>query len=139
MPDRNNLKLLIPTAGPTPAKEKAEYIIKLVKRLRAKALILHIVKDVAETEKCDQGKVALKIFKEAGDKFNVEVDTFLRDGELLDTISKFAEDYDVDLIIMGASEEGKMIADWIVSDLRYKTDLPVVIEPHGFGTIAYEM
>jgi nucleotide-binding universal stress UspA family protein len=135
MPEISYLKLLVPTAGPAPANEKAEYIMKLAKRLRAEVLTLHIVQSLYDKDKCDQGNRALKIFEDAGIRFNVKVNTFLREGELLRTIINFAEDNDVDLIVMGASEDGTMIAEWIVSDLRYKTDLPVVIEPHGFGTI----
>lgn len=136
MPEISYLKLLVPTAGPAPAMEKAEFIMKLASRIHAEVLALHIVKDRTDKEKCDEGNRALQIFEETGIKYNIKVSNFLEEGELLNTIIKFAEDHEIDLIIMGASEDGTMIAEWIVSDLRYKTDLPVVIEPHGLGTIA---
>ena len=139
MPDKSNLRILVPTAGPTPAKEKAEYILKLAQRLQAEVMVLNIVRSFYDEKKCEFGKEALNIFEETGKQYNVKVETFLREGELLDTLVKFAEEKKPDLIIMGASEDGRMIADWIVSDLRYRKDLPIVIEPHGLGTIPEEL
>ena len=136
MPDISYLKILVPTAGPAPAQEKAEYLMKLASRIRAEILALHIVKSCEDKMKCAEGEKALKIFEDIGIKYNIKVSIFLAEGDLLPTIIKYAEDKEVDLIVMGASEDGRMIAEWIVSDLRYKSDLPVVIEPHGFGTIA---
>ncbi len=135
MPDISYLKMLVPTSGPVPAREKAEYIMKLAHRLRAEILALHIVSDKSEKEKCEEGEKALKIFEDSAISYNIKINTFLKEGELLETLIHFADEHDVDLIVMGASEDGKIIAEWIVSDLRYKTDLPVVIEPHGFGAI----
>ncbi len=136
MPDISYLKLLVPTAGPAPAKEKAEYIMKLASRLRAKIVALHIVKNREDKEKCDQGNEALRILEDTGIQYNVNVNTYLAEGELLPTIIKYAEEHEADLIVMGGSEDGRMIAEWIVSDLRYNTDFPVVIAPPGFVTIA---
>jgi nucleotide-binding universal stress UspA family protein len=135
MPEITFLKLLVPTAGPAPAKEKAEYIIRLATKLRAEVLALHILATSTDTAKTEQGKEALKIFEDTGLKFNVKVNTYLAEGELLPTILKYAQEKEADLIIMGASDDGKMIAEWIVSDLRYNSDLPVVIEPHGLSSI----
>ena len=130
---------MVPISGPVPAKERAEHIMRLATKLHGEIIALHIVNNLEDKEKCDQGNQALKIFEDAGIKYNVKTTAKLAEGELLPTLIQNAEEYDVDLIVMGASEDGKLIAEWIVSDLRYKTDLPVVIEPHGFGTIAYEL
>jgi nucleotide-binding universal stress UspA family protein len=139
MPEISFLKLLVPISGPVPAKERAEHIMKLASALRGEVIALHIVKCLDDKEKCDQGNQALKIFEDAGIRYNVKTSTRLAEGELLSTLIEHAKELDADLIVMGASEDGKIIAEWIVSDLRYKTDMPVVIEPHGFGTIAYEL
>jgi nucleotide-binding universal stress UspA family protein len=136
MSEISYLKLLVPTAGPAPARDRAEFVMKLAIRIHAEVLALHIVKCLTDQEKCNEGNEALKIFEDAGIKNNIKVNNYLEEGELLPTIIKFAEEKDVDLIIMGTSEDGRMIAEWIVSDLRYKTDLPVVIDPHGLGSIA---
>lgn len=139
MPEISFLKIMVPISGPVPAKERAEHIIRLAIKLHGEIIALHIVNSLEDTEKCAQGNQALKIFEDAGIRYNVKTTTKLAEGELLPTLIQNAEEFDVDLIVMGASEDGKLIAEWIVSDLRYKTHLPVVIEPHGFGTIAYEL
>lgn len=137
MPEISFLKIMVPIAGPVPAKERADSIMKLATKLRAEVIALNIVSSFDDKVKCEQGNEALKIFEDAGIRHNIKITTILAEGELLPTIIKFANERDPDLIVMGASEDGRMIAEWIVSDLRYKTNLPVVIEPHGFGTIAY--
>jgi nucleotide-binding universal stress UspA family protein len=139
MPEISFLKIMVPISGPVPAKDRAEHIMRLATKLHGEIIALHIVNSLDDKEKCDQGNQALKIFEDAGIKYNVKTTTKLAEGELLPTLINNAEELDVDLIVMGASEDGKLIAEWIVSDLRYKTHLPIVIEPHGFGTIAYEL
>jgi nucleotide-binding universal stress UspA family protein len=133
------LKILVPIAGPVPAKDKAERVMRLASRLRAEILALHIVKCLEDNRSCVSGREALEIFEDAALHHGIKISSYLKEGELLETIIEFAEEMDVDLIVMGASEDGRMIAEWIVSDLRYKTDLPVVIEPHGFVTITTEI
>ena len=139
MTEISYLKILIPIAGPAPAREKAEYIMKLATKIHAEVLALHIVDDLSDEAKSKEGKEALKIFEETGITFNVKINTFLREGKPVPTIIDFAEENDVDMIVMGASEDGTIIAEWIVSDLRYKMDLPVVIEPHGLATISQKI
>jgi nucleotide-binding universal stress UspA family protein len=133
------LKILVPIAGPVPAKDKADRVMRLASRLRAEILALHIVKCLDDDVSCGAGREALEIFEDAAIQHSVKINSYLKEGELLETIIGFAEEMDVDLIVMGASEDGRMIAEWIVSDIRYKTDLPVVIEPHGFVTITQEI
>ncbi len=53
------MKLLVPTAGPEPAKERAEYISRLACSLEAEMVVLHIVKNNNE----EAGEEAFKIFK----------------------------------------------------------------------------
>ncbi len=139
MPNISYLRILVPIAGPVPARDNAERIMRLANRLHAEVLALNIVNSLENKSKFEEGIEALKIFEDTAIKYNVKINTFIKEGELLETIISFAEDHDPDLVVLGASEDGKMIAEWIVSDLRYKTDLPVVIEPHGFGMIAKEL
>ena len=139
MTEISYLKILVPIAGPIPARDNVERIMRLAKRLRAEVIALNIVKRLDEVAKCEQGKEALRIFEDAAIKHSVKISTFLKEGELIQTLVDYANEQDPDLIVMGASEDGRMIAEWIVSDLRYKTDLPVVIEPHGFGKITGEI
>jgi nucleotide-binding universal stress UspA family protein len=139
MPEISYLKVLVPISGPVPARDKAERIMKLALRLRAEVIALNIVKCFEDEKECSEGNEALQIFEDTAIKYNIKITTFLKEGKLLETLINFAKDQDADLIVMGASEDGRLIAEWIVSDLRYKTDLPVVIDPHGFVTITHEI
>ena len=122
------MKILVPTAGPVPAAEKANYILEIAKKLKADLIVLHIL-DLAET---DNGKKALTIFEELAAEMGVKVKTILKEGNVVPTIVDTAEDEAANLIIMGASE-GRIVADWIVTDVLEKCSVPVVIIPYGFS------
>jgi nucleotide-binding universal stress UspA family protein len=128
------MKLLVPTAGPEPAKERADYILKIAKSFGAGVDVLHIAE---EGEDQTTGKEALKIFEEAGGKNDVQVTTHFKEGNVVKIISEFAEAEEVDLIVMGASE-GRIVAQWIVTDVIERSKIPVVIIPYGFSQIEVE-
>ena len=121
------MKILVTTAGPVPAKNKAEYIINIAKRLGAEVIALHILK--GEDQK--QGQKALTIFSEAGRRANVNVARVLKEGDIVPIIIESAQKEAVDLIIMGASE-GKIVAEWVSASVMGKTEIPVVVIPHKF-------
>ena len=130
------LRILVPTAGPVPAREKADYIMKIAQRLHGEVDVLHIIdKSTANPEKKAEGQQALEIFRYTGERFGVKVNTHLKEGTVVPTITEFANDERIDLIVMGASEDGKIVAEWIVSDLKEKTKVPVVIVPYGLSNI----
>lgn len=122
------MKILVPTAGPVPAAEKANYILEIAKKLNADVTVLHIL-DLAET---DTGEKALKIFEDLGSELGVKVKTTLKEGNVVPIIVDTADDEKANLIIMGASE-GRIIADWIVTQVLEKSNVPVVIIPYGFS------
>lgn len=122
------MKILVPTAGPVPAAEKANYILEIAKKLKADVIVLHIL-DLAETS---DGQKALKIFEDLGAEVNVKVKTILKEGNVVPSIVECAEDEKVNLIIMGGSE-GRIVAEWIVTDVLEKSNVPVVIIPYGFN------
>jgi len=119
------MKILVTTAGPVPAKNKAEYIVDIAKRLGADVIALHIMKG----EDPMQGQKALTIFSEARRKAHVNVARVLERGDIVPTIIECAEEETVDLIIMGASE-GKVVAEWVSAGVMEKTKIPVVVIPH---------
>ena len=124
------MKLLIPTAGPVPAKEKAEYVSKLACSLDAELLVLHIVKNNDETP----GLKAFKIFKNQCNKDNIKLKTLIEHGEIVPTISKVADSENVDLIVMGASA-GKIVSEWLATDIMKRSKVPIVIIPMGFENL----
>jgi nucleotide-binding universal stress UspA family protein len=127
------MKLLIPTAGPVPAREKAEYVSKLACSLGADLIVLHIVKNNDEAP----GKEAFKIFENQCNKDNIKLKTVTDTGEIVPTISKVADAHDVDLIVMGASE-GKIVGQWLATDVMERSKVPIVIIPMGFENVAFD-
>lgn len=117
----------MPTAGPVPAAENAYYILQIAKKLSADVVVLHIL-DLAEDDSTEE---ALKIFKELGPEMDVKVKTILKEGNVVPIIVDSAEDEKVNLIIMGASK-GRIVAEWIVSQVLEKSNIPVVIIPYGY-------
>ena len=121
------MKMLVPTAGPKPAKENADYILDMASKLKAEIAVLHIL-DVGEF---DEGRTALDIFEEASKRFAVKVETYMKEGKIVPTICEFARDIDADLIVMGASK-GQIVADWIVRGVLQDAQKPLVIIPWAY-------
>jgi nucleotide-binding universal stress UspA family protein len=121
------MKLLVPTAGPVPAREKAEYISKLACSLEAEMIILHI----AQNKDSKPGEEAFEIFKNQCNKDNIKMKTVIKEGDVVQSISEVAKENDVDLIVMGASA-GRVVAKWLVANILERSKVPVVIVPMGF-------
>jgi len=120
------MKILVPTAGPVPAREKADYIVNIAKGLGADLTVLHILKEGEQGEKVDE---AFDLFAQAGQKAEVNVAKLSGKGDVVSSIIDWAEEESADLIIMGASP-GKVVAKWISADVMTKTKIPVVVIPH---------
>ena len=120
------MKILVPTAGSVPAKENAEYIANIAKRLGADLTVLHVLK---EEEQAEKGEEALNLFSEAGQNLQVKVTKILKKGNIVPTIIESAKEESADLIVMGASR-GKVLAEWLSADVMTKTTIPVVVIPH---------
>ena len=120
------MKILVPTAGPVPAREKADYIVNIAKGLGADLTVLHILKEGEQGEKVEE---AFDLFAQAGQKAEVNVAKLSGKGDVVSSIIDWAEEESADLIIMGASP-GKVVAKWISADVMTKTKIPVVVIPH---------
>jgi nucleotide-binding universal stress UspA family protein len=120
------MKVLAAIAGPISAKEKADYIINIAKRLGADLIALHVVKRENQAKK---GEDALKYFSEAGKKAKVKVKRILKKADIVSAIIETAEAEKADLIIMGA-DRGKVITEWLSADVMKKTKIPAVVIPH---------
>jgi len=127
------LKIMVTTSGPVPAQENAEYILNIVKKLHAEALIVHI-RDKGESR---EGDLALDIFDKISKSVGVHVRLKPAIGEVSQTIIEIAKFEDVDLIIMGATE-GRNVATWIIDKIIKKTDIPVVIIPWRYDKKLYK-
>jgi nucleotide-binding universal stress UspA family protein len=122
------MKILVPTAGPLPAKQNARYIVNVAKRLGAGIIALHILK---EGERMEKGEEALSIFSKAGQNAEVNVVKKIKKGDMVSSIIDTAEEESADIVIMGASQ-GKVVAEWVSADVMGKTTIPVLVIPHAF-------
>ena len=121
------MKLLVPTAGPLPAEEKADYVMNIAKMLEAEVIAINI----SDNKDSPEGQEALDIYTQEAEKFGVKITTQRKAGDVISVISKVAESENVDLIVMGASE-GRLVAKWIAVDILEKSKVPIVIIPQGF-------
>ena len=122
------MKILAPTAGPVPAKHRADYTVNIAKRLGADLVALHVL---TEETRLEDAKENLNIFSKAGQTAKVNVNTILKKTDLVPAIIECAEEESVDLIIMGASRS-KVVAEWVSADVTGKAKIPVVVLPHEF-------
>jgi len=122
------MNILVPTAGPTPAREKANYITSIAKSLEAELHIIHI----SEQKDTSAGEDALGIFREVGEREGIKVTTVLKSGDVIPTLLTYSKDANIDLIVMGASE-GRIVAKWLAADVLEKAKVPVFILPTGFS------
>jgi len=127
------LKIMVPTSGPVPALENAEYILNIVKKLQAEALIVHI-RDKGESR---EGDLALDIFDRISKEVGVQVKLKPAIGEVSQTIIEIAKFEDVDMIILGATE-GRNVATWIIDKIINRTDIPVVLIPWKYDKQLYK-
>lgn len=120
------LKILVPTAGQAAAAETADYVVKVAKSIGAEVIALHVVRIGGSRE---PGELSLEYFTTAGKENEVPVKCHFREGAVIHQIVDFAEENEVDLIVMGASE-GHVIEQWVSADVRGSTTIPVLVIPY---------
>ena len=120
------LKILVPTAIQTTAAEAADYVMQVARSLNAKVIALHVLRTGDSTE---AGELSLKYFRDAGQDHDIEVECCFRSGAVIEQIVDFAEENEVNLIVLGASE-GNIFDQWISSGLHDSTVIPVLVIPY---------
>lgn len=118
------MKILVPTAGQKAAQDTAEYAMQVA--LDADVIALHVIKPGNSRE---AGELSLQYFTDAGQSYGVEVETEFREGAVIRQIVSYAEEREVSLIVMGASH-GRVLDQWLVSDVRESTEIPVLVIPY---------
>ena len=120
------MKVLVPTSGATSASETADYVMQVTQAMNAELLVLHVIKPGHASE---AGELPLETFQIAAGEAGVKAECHLREGAVIHQIIDFAEENDVDLIVMGASE-GAIVDQWISSDVCGNTNIPVLVIPY---------
>jgi len=119
------VSILVPTAGPVPAKMNAERIVDIAKRFDARVVVVHISDQGESTE---GGELALEHFGKAAKKAGVDLETVQVVGEISSMIIEQAKYHEADLILMGATE-GRGVARWIMDKVMSNVDTPILILP----------
>lgn len=120
------MKILVPTSGVTPAQETADYVMEIASAISADVLALHAVRPGHSSE---AGELCLEIMQNAAKEANVSIECLLRQGPVIDEIIEAAEEQEVSLIVMGASE-GFVVERWLSSEVCGNTRVPVVVIPY---------
>ncbi|MBN1389995.1 MAG: universal stress protein [Candidatus Thermoplasmatota archaeon] len=118
------MKILVPTAGPEPAKANALRIVRIAKKFNAEIIVVNI-RDQGEDWGGDR---ALEIFSKVAKEEKVQNKVVPVVGEISSSIIEQARSNEADLIIMGATE-GRGVASWVVDRIMMNTDAPVLILP----------
>jgi nucleotide-binding universal stress UspA family protein len=119
------MKLLVATAGPISAKEKANYIVRIAKRLGAELITLHVLRNGNDLKR---GVEALSFFSKAGLKAKVKIKRVLKKTDVTTAIIQTAKEEKADLIIMGA-DKGKAVSEWLSADVMRRTKIPAFVIP----------
>ncbi len=122
------MRILIPTAGEESAREIAEYVMEVAKRMAADVTVLHILRD---GESDQDGIQSCLVFTNAADDVGVKVSSRINSGDVVPTIVRVASEEQTDLILMGASR-GSLVENWLSADVMGKGTVPVLVVPHCF-------
>jgi nucleotide-binding universal stress UspA family protein len=120
------MKMLVPTSGAASARETADYVMQVAQAMNADLSVLHVIKPGHASE---AGELPLETFKNAAEAAEIKVECFLREGAVIHQIIDFAEENNIDLIVMGASN-GVIVDQWVSSDVCGNTNIPVLVIPY---------
>ena len=119
-------RILIPTAGIAAATETAEYIIQIAQAIEAKLYVLHVVRPGKSHEAAE---LCIEVFRETAKELDIEVEGIIVEGSIASQIVDFAEENNIDLIVMGASN-GIVVDNWMSYDVCGMTAIPVLVIPY---------
>ena len=120
------MKILVPTSGVTPAQQSAQFVMEIAAAIDAEVLAVHVVRPEHAAE---SGELCLEIMEEVAKEHGIAIQCLLRQGLVVDKLIEVAEEHDVNLIVMGASE-GFVVERWLSSEIRGCTKVPVVVIPY---------
>ena len=129
-------RILVPTSGYIPAKERGDAIIQVAKNLDAEVYVVHIRDPnyLITTSKESEGWLALRVFEEKGREAGVKVTAFYTSGDLVESLKRFAEEHKADLILVGASAN-RLIAEWVTFELLCDCNTPILVVPQDLSDL----
>ena len=127
--------ILVATDGSEGARQAAVHAIQLADAVDATVHALSVAKDVVTRDRLrtDPGanaKAAVAIVEHEANDRDVAVKTAVRSGEPSREIIGYADDEDVDLIVMGSADRsgmGRWLHGSVTSEVYEKASVPVVL------------
>ena len=100
-------KILVPTIDWPVSSDAAYRIAEIADAIQANLIVLFIAQKV-DGNSYRRGNLSIEIIEEATQDYNFEIDGFVVTGDPAELISRMATKFEVDLILLGATEEN----DW---------------------------
>ncbi|HEQ98642.1 MAG TPA: universal stress protein [candidate division Zixibacteria bacterium] len=94
------MKVLVPTAGSTPARQTVEYVVRIARNLQADIVVVQVYLD---SHPEPDAREAFDIFSEAAADSGLGVQSRIQRSSIVDTIVSVEQDGKFALILMGAS------------------------------------
>ncbi|MDX1612269.1 MAG: mechanosensitive ion channel [Candidatus Thermoplasmatota archaeon] len=124
-------RLLVATAGATPALNKAQTIISMAKDLEADVVVSYIVPRTSLVSQ-REGERAADIFSAAAKRAGVSVKLRVEEGQVIDAIGRVVRQESCGAVVIGAPRSPVLLA-WnranVAERLRDALDVPVVVVP----------
>ena len=114
--EAKTMKIVVPTAGVVPAKQNADYIMFIARKMEAEVIAIHI-RDYQEDRR---GEEALQVFVDAGINFGIPVRTFLLVGGVVENIIETCEKERANLIIMDPRGQHSGLSRYATHVLNFK-------------------
>jgi len=130
----SQVRILVPTAGGGQVSKTASFVMKLAKQVDASVVALYIAQSPSR-KNIERGVWALNQFNIAGKREGVMVATLIEEGgDVVEKILETAEEKDISLVVLGASERG-FGHHWgradITTEILEQIEIPTVIMPHS--------
>ena len=100
-------KILVPTIDWPVSSDAAYRVAEIADAIQANVVVLFVAQKV-DGDSYRRGNLSIEIFEEAAQNYDCKIDGFIVTGNPAELISRLARKFEVDLILLGATEE----SDW---------------------------
>jgi small-conductance mechanosensitive channel len=122
------VRILVTAASLRTANKIAQYSFDFAKKANGKLVVLYIMAEYSRPRE-EEGLKILGLFEKMGTEENVLVGTIIDIGDIVDKIIEYAENNQIDFIIIGESPRGGAFS-WarenIEEEIKDRSDIPVM-------------
>ena len=119
-------RILVPTSSLVSAYEAADYVAQVASILHAEVHVLHVFEDEESRKECSD---VFQMFEMACEENDIKVRKAVAVGSIVDEINRYAEAYQVNLVLMGASN-GLVVDEWLSHKVLGHSTVPVLVMPY---------